>query len=106
MPKAKLTEKEKAANAAKRKQEAAERKNWSPEKKAQFKRQNFIRLANARVPKAVKAINQIGNLAGSQYSHTEKDISLLEKTLNDAVTGVVQRFRGTVKAEPTIRFGD
>lgn len=49
----------------------------------------FVRLARQRVPRALKAVEAIGNLTGSGYMHTEEQA---QKILG-ALDAVVERVR-------------
>lgn len=56
-------------------------------------RQKFVRLANARVNKAIKAIRIIGNLSNrSNYSYTETDVDRIFRALNQELKSSRQRF--------------
>jgi hypothetical protein len=57
------------------------------------KRETFVRLAEARVNKALKDVELIGNLCNrSAYEYTEDDIRKVFKTLQDALAKAKQRF--------------
>jgi hypothetical protein len=57
------------------------------------KRETFIRLAEARVNKALKDVELIGNLCNrSAYEYTEDDVRKMFKTLQDALAKAKQRF--------------
>ena len=59
------------------------------------KRARFVRLANKRVPKAVAAINLVGNLASrSTYEFNDKDAKAIIKTLKGALAECEARFNG------------
>jgi hypothetical protein len=59
------------------------------------KRQRFVRLANDRVPKALKRIQLIGNLSSKvQYEYTQKDVDRIVKSLRDAVEELEYRMGG------------
>jgi hypothetical protein len=56
-------------------------------------RQTFVRLANKRVPNAVKAISLVGNLANrSNYSYNDADAAKVLKTLEQALADCRERF--------------
>ena len=56
-------------------------------------RQKFVRLATARVNKAIRAIRIIGNLSNrSNYSYTEADVERIMKVLNQELKVCRQRF--------------
>jgi len=56
-------------------------------------RQKFVRLANARVNKAIRAIRIIGNLSNSSnYSYTEADVNRIFRALSHEIRSCRQRF--------------
>lgn len=56
-------------------------------------REAFVRLANARVNKALESIRLIGNLSNrSNYSYTEEDADRIINALRTAVTDCKRRF--------------
>lgn len=55
------------------------------EKKPETKAVKFVRLAQQRVTKAVKSINQIGNLGGANYESTPIQIEEICIELAEAV---------------------
>lgn len=56
-------------------------------------REKFVRLATARVNKAMKAIKVIGNLSNrSNYSYTKEDVEKIFRTLNAEMKVCRQRF--------------
>lgn len=59
--------------------------------------QKFIRLANARVRKALNSIRLIGNLA--TYPHTSDQTKKIVSAVNTAVTDVEYRLAGSKKEE-------
>lgn len=62
------------------------------------KRSNFIRLAEARVTKALKAIKVVGNLSNkTNYEYTDQDIQKIINALQAEITTLKSRFknRGT-----------
>ena len=53
------------------------------------KRENFVRLAEARVSRALDSIRVIGNLSNrSNYEYNEQDVKKIIKTLQDEVAKV------------------
>jgi hypothetical protein len=57
------------------------------------KREKFVRLANARVGRALKDIQLIGNLANeSTYEYRTDDVEQIFKTLNAAIKTCRSRF--------------
>lgn len=64
---------------------------------AQDKQGRLVRLANKRVPRAVKAIALIGNLAS--YKPTENQTKYILTALSEALETVKARFAGTKQEE-------
>jgi len=61
---------------------------------AGVKRSNFVRLAEARVNRALRTIRTIGNLSNkSNYEYTEEDIRKIMSALNREVAEVKNRFK-------------
>ena len=64
-------------------------------------RAKFIRLANKRVPAAVKAISLIGNLANrSNYVFSDEDAKAIARVLKGALADMEARFAGRDTAVP------
>jgi hypothetical protein len=56
-------------------------------------RQKFVRLANARVNKAIKAIGLVGNLSNkSNYAYTKADIEQIFRALTAEIKSCRSRF--------------
>ena len=56
-------------------------------------REKFVRLANARVNKAIKAIQLVGNLSNrSNYQYEEADVEKIFRALNTELKQCRQRF--------------
>ena len=54
---------------------------------------HFVELANKRVPKALKALDLVGNLANrSNYTYTEEQVNQIKKVLRDKVNETCKRF--------------
>tara|TARA_Y100000813_G_C24135836_1_gene339876 strand:- start:973 stop:1215 length:243 start_codon:yes stop_codon:yes gene_type:complete len=54
---------------------------------------HFIDLANKRVPKALKYLDLVGNLANrSNYSYSEEQAKLIKKALKDKVNEICKKF--------------
>ena len=54
---------------------------------------HFVELANKRVPKALKALDLVGNLANkSNYTYTEDQVSQIKKVLRDKVNEICKKF--------------
>jgi len=61
---------------------------------AGVKRSNFVRLAEARVNRALRTIRTIGNLSNkSNYEYTEDDVRKIMAVLNREVAEVKNRFK-------------
>lgn len=59
------------------------------------KRDNFVRLAEARVNRALREIRLIGNLSNrGAYSYNENDIRLIFKALQREIEASKARFTG------------
>jgi hypothetical protein len=66
-------------------------------------RNNFVRLAEKRVTKAIKDIKLIGNLSNkSNYSYSEDDIAKIHKALRKAVDDCKNRFERSGSEEDEI----
>jgi len=58
------------------------------------KRENFVRLAEARVTKAQQAIRIVGNLANkANYEYTEEDVRQILGALQAELNDVKDRFK-------------
>ncbi len=55
-------------------------------------RHRFVRLANKRVVKAIKAIQLIGNLANPAYEYDEKDVTRIFKAIQTEVDQARSKF--------------
>lgn len=59
------------------------------------KRDNFVRLAEARVNRALREIRLIGNLSNrSAYSYTEADVRAIFRALQRELDSAKTRFTG------------
>jgi len=74
--------------------------NNSENKPAETKDQKFMRLAQARVSRAVKMIYNIGNLGGAGYSSTAEQREKIATALNSAVENTLGRLNKD-QAKPT-----
>ena len=63
--------------------------------KVENKEAKFKRLANSRVNAALKKIQLIGNLSGSQYGKTQEQIDTIENALYAAIENMKTRFNKT-----------
>jgi hypothetical protein len=60
----------------------------------QDKRERFVRLAEARTEKAIKAIRVIGNLSNrSNYSYSDEDVREISTALQSEITSLRSRFK-------------
>jgi len=58
------------------------------------KRENFVRLAEARVTKAQQSIRIIGNLANrGNYEYSDEDVRQILAALQAEINDVKERFR-------------
>ena len=73
---------------------------------SQQKRDKFVRLAEARVSKAMQAIRLVGNLNNrSAYDYSEDDLKKIVKALNSEVDAMAARFRQTEgRARPEFKL--
>lgn len=78
----------------------AARKGRQPAPQGEDKQQKFRRLATLRVQKAVKAIEIVGNLAGSAYSYTPPQVEKITQVLTDTLNSTLEKFNaeGTEEA--------
>ena len=54
---------------------------------------HFVQLANKRVPKALKALDLVGNLSNkSNYSYSETQAKAIQKALRAKVQEVCKKF--------------
>jgi hypothetical protein len=57
-------------------------------------RDKFVRLANARVNRAIKAIQLVGNLSNrSNYDYTSDDVEKIFRALTAEIRACRQRFQ-------------
>lgn len=54
----------------------------------------FVRIANKRVPKALKAVSGIANLAGAGYTKTPEQVKAIAEALSAAVKDVERKLSG------------
>lgn len=58
------------------------------------KRENFVRLAEARVSKAMQAIRVVGNLANrSNYEYSDDDVRRIVEALKGEIDALQGRFK-------------
>lgn len=61
--------------------------------KVSAKRENFIRLAESRVSRAIDSIRVIGNLSNrSNYEYDDQDVQQIVKTLQNEVNKLKMQF--------------
>ena len=59
-----------------------------------LKRDNFVRLAESRVTRAIDALRVIGNLANrSNYEYNEEDVKRIINTLNSELLALKAQFK-------------
>ena len=64
------------------------------------KRENFVRLAESRVSKAIKSIQVIGNLANrSNYEYSEADAKAIINALQKELSDLQTKFRLVSKSD-------
>lgn len=74
----------------------------SKNKTSNDKRENFLRLAEARMEKALKSISLLGNLANkSSYEYTDEEVEMMFSALEDMVAEVRSEF---VSKKKEIKF--
>jgi len=68
------------------------------------KRSNFVRLAEARVTKALKSIKVVGNLSNkANYEYTDQDINKIINALQTEINELKSRFKNKGNSD-TIEF--
>jgi len=68
------------------------------------KADKFIRLAKARMTKALKAIAQLENLGGSNYEYTHDQANKIVNSLERAVAAVEAKLTATAGKKEEINF--
>lgn len=61
--------------------------------------ENFVRLANRRVKKVLKGIEQVGNLSSNNYEYSEAEVDKLADVLGTALQRAIDRFSPKAKAQ-------
>jgi hypothetical protein len=57
------------------------------------KRDNFVRLAEARVARAIESISKIGNLSNrSNYSYNDQDVQKIIRALQNEIAALKTQF--------------
>lgn len=68
-------------------------------------REKFVNLAQARVNRAIKDIQLIGNLSNrSNYDYTDEDVSKIFKVLGEEVAACRKRFELSKKKTEAAKF--
>jgi DNA-binding transcriptional regulator YiaG len=68
-------------------------------------RMKFVKLASARVSKALKDIQLIGNLANkSNYDYTDDDVTKIFRALNEEISACRKRFELSNKKGGAAKF--
>jgi hypothetical protein len=58
------------------------------------KRENFIRLAESRVTRAIESLRIIGNLSNrSNYEYDEEDVKKIVNTLQEEISSLKNQFK-------------
>jgi hypothetical protein len=72
-----------------------EEKNMATKKSSgNVKRENFVRLAESRVTRAIESLRIIGNLSNrSNYEYDEEDIKKIITTLQNEITSLKNQFK-------------
>jgi hypothetical protein len=73
---------------------SAEQKKRIVELKTVIGQARFVRIGSKRIPKAIKAVKQIGNLSGAGYVATEAQVKATVKALREAVDEVEKSLTG------------
>lgn len=70
------------------------------------RRERFIRLAEARVSKAMKSIRVVGNLSNrSNYEYSDADVRKIVKALQSELSALEARFQQSdKKSQPEFRL--
>tara|TARA_B100001093_G_scaffold391203_1_gene377607 strand:+ start:448 stop:675 length:228 start_codon:yes stop_codon:yes gene_type:complete len=67
--------------------------------------EHFIELANKRVPKALKYLDLIGNLANkSNYSYTEEQSLQIKRALKDKVNEICRKFDSGTNSDSSFKL--
>lgn len=72
-----------------------------PKKKEETKRERFLRLANRRLPAALKRIEQLAALGNrNQYDFEERHSAAIIDALDKAIASLKRRFSGEKATAP------
>ena len=67
--------------------------------------ESFVKLANKRVPKALKALDLVGNLSNkSNYTYTEEQVAAIKKALKAKVNEVCRKFEDAATNPESFRL--
>ena len=67
--------------------------------------EHFIELANKRVPKALKALELVGNLANkSNYTYTTRQSDQIKKALREKMNEVFKKFDNNSNQEKIFKL--
>ena len=77
-----------------------EKKNKEKERISDEKREKFVRLAEARTVKAIKAIRVIGKLSNRMaYSYSDSDVAKIVKALQGEVEALKIRMKSSERPD-------
>ena len=66
---------------------------------------SFVNLANKRVPKALKALDLVGNLSNkSNYTYTDEQVAAIKKALKAKVNEVCRKFEEAASTTEDFRL--
>ncbi|WP_083232891.1 hypothetical protein [Endozoicomonas atrinae] len=93
------TNKKEGTTMAKDKMERNSKSKKSPEER-------FVETVNVRMPKALKLIERVGELADkSKYEYTVEQADKIKEALKNAVTDLAEKFdKGEQKEEPVFKL--
>jgi len=69
------------------------KKSTADAKMRETRNERFVRLANKRVPKAIKAIELVRNLSGPQYEYTREQADAIVSAIMDAAVALEDAFQ-------------
>lgn len=72
--------------------------------KNETKEAKFVRLATARMNKALKTVSLIGNLSNAQYGYTDDQVAKIEAALYSCVENTMSKFNKATIAKPVFDF--
>lgn len=80
---------------------ASKRKKADPNETAE---QKFVRLANMRVNRTLRALEGIGKLGAKSYKSTAEQRNKIESVINEAVTEAKERLQGGAATQAKFRL--